>query len=374
MSLGHGPAPDSAQDPLQPDSSLSPRSLQGVVSFVLLVVLGAVAALLPVPFVSLAPGPTFNTIGAFSGTDLITIKERRTYPTTGHLDLVTVRETGGPGGGLDLFTAIRGWLDPSIEIVPRSVLYPPNATEEQVRQEHKEQFADSQGEAVAAAMAYLGIPTVTKVIAGSVTIDGPSAKAIDPGDEIVKVNGRQIVTPEDVLSAIRPLPIGSKVRLVLRTGTATRTETVATKEHPKHPGKSYIGIGIAAVAKPPFPVTFQLSSVGGPSAGMMFALGLIDKLTPGSMTGGVFVAGTGTVDFKGKIGGIGGIDQKMVGARRSGATLFLAPAENCDEVTGHIPAGLTVAKVSTLADGVDAVTRYGRGQRAGLPSCPASRN
>lgn len=354
------------------DAGLSPRSLQAVVSFVLLVVLAAVAALLPVPFVSIAPGPTFNTVGSYGGTELITIKERRTYPTTGHLDLVTVRETGGPEGGLDLLSAIRGWFDPAVEIVPRSVLYPPNATNEQVQQEHKEQFADSQGEAVAAAMAYLGIPTVTKVIAGSVTIDGPSANIINAGDEIVKVNGTTIRTPEDVLNSIRPLAIGSTVRLVLRTGADERRASVVTKEHPKHPGKSYIGIGVAAVAKPPFPVTFQLSSVGGPSAGMMFALGLIDKLTPGAMTGGAFVVGTGTIDMKGVIGGIGGIDQKMVGARRSGASLFLAPAENCDEVTGHIPRGLTVVKVSTLADAVSAVTRFGQGVRTGLPSCPAA--
>ncbi|NBO45738.1 MAG: PDZ domain-containing protein [Actinobacteria bacterium] len=356
------------------DDELSPRSTQAVVSFVLLVVLAAVAAFIPVPFVALAPGPTFNTIGSYSGTPLVTIAKQTTYPTTGHLDLVTIRETGGPQGGLDLLTAIRGWFDPHVEVVPRSVLFPPDATAQQVRQEHKEQFADSQGEAVAAAMAYLKIPTKTRVVAGTVSVDGPSAKLIDPGDEIVSINSKVVATPSDVLTTIRPLPIGSKVTVLVRTGTAKRTVSVTTREHPAHPGRSYIGVGVGTVATPPFPVTFELSSVGGPSAGMMFALGLIDKLTPGPMTGGLFIAGTGTIDTRGNVGPIGGIAQKMVGAQRSGATVFLAPAENCDEVVGHIPKGMTVVKVSTLTEAVTAVTKAGQGHLTGLPSCSVARS
>ena len=355
-------------------SSLTPRSRQAVTSFVLTVLLAAVAAVLPVPFVAMAPGPTFNTIGSYQGAALISVSGHPTYPTSGHLDLVTIRETGGPEGGLDLLTAIRGWFDPAVEIVPRSVLFPPNATTEQVREQHKEQFADSQGEAVAAAMAYLRIPTKTQVVAGSVTVGGPSDKSLNPGDEFVSVNGKDIRSAQDVLDSIRPLPIGSTVHLVMRSDGKNRTVTVVTKEHPAHPGKSYIGVGVGTRAKPPFPVTFQLSSVGGPSAGMMFALGLIDQLTPGAMTGGSFVAGTGTIDAAGNVGAIGGIQQKMVGARRSGATLFLAPAENCDEVFGHVPSGMTAVKVSTLADAVQAVTRYGRGDTAALPKCTAKDN
>lgn len=356
------------------DNELSPRSAQAVVSFVLLVILAAVAAFIPVPFVAIAPGPTFNTIGTYSGTPLVTIAKRQTYPTTGHLDLVTVRETGGPEGGLDLLSAIRGWFDPHVEVVPRSVLFPPDATAQQVRQEHKEQFADSQGEAVAAAMAYLKIPTKTKVVVGTVSVDGPSAKLIDAGEEIVSVNGEAVTTPADVLTMIRPLPIGSNVTVVVRAGTAKRSVNVTTREHPAHPGRSYIGVGVGAVATPPFPVTFELSSVGGPSAGMMFALGLIDKLTPGPMTGGLFVAGTGTIDTRGKVGPIGGIAQKMVGAQRSGAKVFLAPAENCTDVVGHIPKGLIVVRVATLSDAVAAVTKAGKGQLTGLPSCSAVRS
>ncbi len=350
-------------------ADLSPRSRQAVVSFVLLVVVGAVLALLPVPFVALSPGPTFNTIGEYNKTPLITISKRATYPTGGHLDLVTIRETGGPEGGLDVFTALRAWFDPNIDIVPRSVLYPPQATAEQVRQENKEMFADSQGEAVAAAMAYLEIPTTLRVVAGSVSMDGPSAKSINPGDEFLQVNGARIKTPQDVVTAIRQVAIGSTVALSMRSGGKVTTIKVTTREHPEHPGKSYIGVGVAAIAKPPFPITFTLDRVGGPSAGMMFALGVVDKLTPGQMTGGVFVAGTGTMSIDGKVGGIGGIRQKMVAAKRAGARLFLAPSENCDEVVGNIPQGLTVAAVSHLAEAVDAVSAFAQKGSSGVSAC-----
>ncbi|NDB18576.1 MAG: PDZ domain-containing protein [Actinobacteria bacterium] len=218
-------------------ADLSPRSRQAVVSFVLLVLVGAVLALLPVPFVALSPGPTFNTIGAYDKTPLITITQTTTYRATGHLDLVTIRETGGPEGGLDVFTALRAWFDPNIDIVPRSVLYPPRATAEQVRQENKEMFADSQGEAVAAAMSYLKIPTTLRVIAGSVSMDGPSAKAINPGDEFLRVNGVRTKTPQEVVTAIRSVSIGSIVTLTMRSRGKVSTVKVTTKEHPEHPGR-----------------------------------------------------------------------------------------------------------------------------------------
>lgn len=352
-----------------PTPDLSPRGRQAAISFVLLVTVGAVLALLPVPFVALSPGPTFNTIGEYNKTPLISISRTTTYATDGHLDLVTIRETGGPEGGLDVFTALRAWFDPNIDVLPRSVLYPPQATEEEVRQENKEMFADSQGEAVAAAMSYLKIPTTVRVIAGSVSTDGPSAQAIDPGDEFFSVNDVRTRTPEAVIKAIRGVPIGSTVALTLRSGGKLTKVKVTTKEHPQHPGKSFIGVGVTTIAKPPFPIAFTLDRVGGPSAGMMFALGVVDKLTPGSMTGGVFVAGTGTIRTNGAVGGIGGVRQKMVAAKRSGAQLFLAPRENCDEVVGNIPQGLAVAAVSDLKSAVAAVSHFAATGSTGASAC-----
>ena len=120
----------------------------------------------------------------------------------------------------------------------------------------------------------------------------------------------------------------------------------------------------------PFQVQISLDKVGGPSAGMMFSLGIIDTVTPGDLTGGKHIAGTGTISPDGTVGPIGGIGQKMRGARSSGATLFLAPASNCDEVAGHIPAGLQVVRVENLGEARHAVEVAASGQdTSALPAC-----
>mgnify|MGYP001279342862 CR=1 FL=1 len=118
-------------------------------------------------------------------------------------------------------------------------------------------------------------------------------------------------------------------------------------------------------------VSMHIDDIGGPSAGMMYALGVIDKLTPRDEAGDATIAGTGTIDTAGKVGAIGGIRLKMLGARRDGATWFLAPASNCDEVVGHVPRGLRDVKVSTLRDAYDAIVAIGAGQARSLPHCTA---
>jgi PDZ domain-containing protein len=123
----------------------------------------------------------------------------------------------------------------------------------------------------------------------------------------------------------------------------------------------YIGIGIDINYAATFPIDFGVSGVGGPSAGSMFAVGIIDKLTPGSLTDGKIIAGTGTIDPTGNVGEIGGIQQKLIGAKKAGAVLFLAPQSNCIDVIGHIPDGLTVASVATLEDAIKAIEAFNAG-------------
>jgi len=119
----------------------------------------------------------------------------------------------------------------------------------------------------------------------------------------------------------------------------------------------------------PFSVEISLKDVGGPSAGLMFALGIVDKLTPGSLTGGKFIAGTGTIDDSGHVGAIGGIAQKMVGARRKGATVFLSPAGNCAQARDTVPDGLRLVRVKTLSDAVEALEDLKAGRVDEVPTC-----
>ena len=116
-------------------------------------------------------------------------------------------------------------------------------------------------------------------------------------------------------------------------------------------------------------MTFSVGDIGGPSAGMMFALGIIDKLTPMNLTGGKFIAGTGEIEASGKVDPIGGIQQKMVGARDAGATVFLTPATNCSDTKGAVPAGLRLVKVSTLSQAVTYLEDLKAGNSQAVPSC-----
>ena len=119
----------------------------------------------------------------------------------------------------------------------------------------------------------------------------------------------------------------------------------------------------------PFDVEIQLDDVGGPSAGMMFALGIIDKTTPGELNGGERVAGTGTITASGTVGPIGGIRQKLYGALDACATVFLAPSSNCDEVVGHVPDGVRVVRVATFDEGLSAVEDIASGEDEALAAC-----
>ena len=144
-------------------------------------------------------------------------------------------------------------------------------------------------------------------------------------------------------------------------------ETLTTAPNPDDPALPFVGITPDVDYDFPFQVTISLDDVGGPSAGLMFSLGLVDMLTPGSLNNGAHVAGTGTIDDAGKVGPIGGIQQKMQGARGDGATVFLVPAENCDSAAGAVPKGLRTVKVTTLTSAVNALNAIKAGKST--PTC-----
>jgi PDZ domain-containing protein len=332
-----------------------------------LILLGA-AMFIPVPYVMTSPGPVFNTIGEVNKIELISISGTETYPTEGELDMTTVSEYGGPQEGLDMFQAIWGWIDPDRRVVPRESVYPEGETEEENTARNVEAFSTSQSYAIAAAMDYLDQPIKEQVIVTSVGLDTPAQDKLRAGDEILTVDGVQMTTPEQVVEAVRSKPIGTDLNFSIMRG-GTKLEVVVTSgtrlDDPETEQNEatipYIGIGIDINYSAEFEIKFGVTGVGGPSAGTLFAIGIIDKLTPGALTQGKIIAGTGTIDPAGNVGEIGGIQQKLIGARDAGAVLFLAPAGNCDEVIGHIPDGLTVAAIETLEDAMDEIEAFNAG-------------
>ena len=347
---------------------MSRRVLVLAVAGFLTVLLAAAAALLPVPYVALQPGPTANTLGKVRGTELIRITGRMTYPDKGHLDLVTVSVLGGPRQRLDLVTALRGWLDDTVAVVPEATVYPEGETAKEAERVSNAEMTQSQQDATTAALRELGIPVSTSTIVVGFSPGSPSRGHLSKGDEIVSVDGRSVSGAASLQKLVRAVKPGEKVDLVVRRDGARQSATVTTAAGPDG-GKTIIGVRIRDRVRYPFSVDISLEDVGGPSAGMMFALGVIDKLTPGSLTGGRFIAGTGTINDAGSVGAIGGITQKMIGAKRSGATVFLAPAGNCAQAKATRPDGLRLVKVSSLEDAVAALDDLRAGRTADLPRC-----
>lgn len=350
---------------------LTARARALVVSAASLVILLAIALLLPVPYVRLAPGPTFNVIGEKDGTPVLLIDGTATYPTTGELFMTTVLESGGPRGGLTFVQALASWLNPADAVLPRELLYPDDVSGEQVRSQQAVMFSTAESDAIAAAMRYLDRPVSSEVIVSSVTLDSPADGTLQPGDRIRAIDGVEVTTPAQVREQVRSQPPGTTFRLDIErldvegsAGTARVGSAVeiTSAPNPEDPSLGYLGIAIGERVEPGFDIDFTLKDIGGPSAGLMFSLGLVDKLTPEDLAAGRSIAGTGTIDPDGTVGPIGGIRQKLAGARDGGAELFLAPKVHCAEIDGHVPDGLTVAAVETLTDAVRAVRDWTAGR------------
>jgi len=336
-------------------------------------VTGLTLAIVPSPYVVEKPGPVYNTLGSaeYDGekTDLITIPGETVYPTEGTLDLLTVSVLGNPDNRLNWLTVASAWLDPSQAVVPMEAVFPADVTTEQRDEQNQAAMVNSQQDAIAAALTNLGYDYPTELSVVSLADGAPAEGLIEAGDLIETVNGETVADITALRAALTASGAGTPVTIGLsRDGTDQSVEVAPIDID----GNVVLGINVKSEYKFPFDVNIQLDKVGGPSAGMMFALGIIDKLTPGSIHGGADVAGTGTIDQSGAVGPIGGIRQKLFGAKEAGAEWFLAPDANCDEVTGHIPDGLTVLAVSTLDESLAALDAIRTGaDTSDLPTCPA---
>jgi Lon-like protease len=320
----------------------------------------------PVPYVALIPGPTYNTLGPLSGKPVIQISGHRTYAASGHLNMVTVSYIGGPDASppFTIVDALQAWLSPHEAVVPQQELFPPGQTQKQVTKQDTEEMASSQQTAQAAALCQLGITfTTNDTVTG--TISGlPAAGRLQRGDVIRAVDGTRVTCHRSAASLIESRPVGSRVTLTVSRQGTRRNISLTTASYQ---GQPVVGVHVAESYTFPFKVSINIGNVGGPSAGLMFALGIIDKITPANLTGGRFVAGTGEIQANGTVDPIGGIQQKMAAARAAGATVFLAPAGNCRDTAGAVPAGLRVVKVSSLTGAIRVLKDLNAGKPA--PAC-----
>jgi PDZ domain-containing protein len=340
-----------------------------LISSVLLVVVTFFAFVLPLPYVIESPGVTENVLGKYKGKEVITITGHKTYPVKGHLNLTTVLVTR-PDYKPRLANVFKAWVDSDEAVIPRDAYYPPDQTVKQSEQQDARDMLDSQSAAIAAGLRLAGydaiVPTVGKVTKGS-----PASGVLESGDGILAVDGASTATASALVSTLSSKKPGTRVTLTIRRDFSDRTVSVVTEANPDKPGKSRIGVTIGDGFNPPFKVSVKLGQqIGGPSGGLMFSLAIYDKLTPGALTGGRFIAGTGTIDQYGTVGPIGGIQQKIVSAQRDGATIFLVPSGNCSEAVKSPAKGkIELVKVSTLSTAVTAVEVLATNANAKVPSC-----
>lgn len=358
------------------------RTATMLASTLIFIALFCAGVVIRVPYSEMSPGPTVNTLGKVDGEPVLQISGHKTYPTSGNLNMTTVRVTGADYR-MNLVEAVYGWLAHDSVVVPHDTLYPGGKTEQQSTQENAEEFSQSQESAKVAALTELRIPVSSRVVVSTVIKDSPAQGKLHADDVIKQVDGTAVKQPEDVAKLVTRHKPGEDVTFTIipaktaqeaekagKEPEGTRKIVITTAKAPKE-NRAIVGIQAGTDHTFPFRIDIKLADVGGPSAGFMFSLGIIDKLTPTDLTGGKFVAGTGTIDDKGKVGPIGGINMKLVGARDAGARYFLTPDENCKAAAADTPSGLTLVKVKTIDDAKKSLETIRAGRRVGLPSCSA---
>lgn len=355
---------------------MSRRGITLLTAGAIAIVLGVLAAILPVPYVVLVPGPPTDTLGNVGSTPVISVTGRTTYSTGGHLYLTTV---GVIPASCDhdptLSQAIRAWFDSHEAVQPKQAICPPHQSSQQVQQQNADEMSQSQLDAQTAALLYLGIkPSSLQLTVGDVEAGTPAATVLQAGDALLAVDGTAVTGTVQLHSLIGAHPAGSTLHISIERGG--HKQDVVVKSFAGNDGPL---IGITLDQRAAFPsvhvrIGIDPNSVGGPSAGLMFTLGIIDKLTSGGITGGKTIAGTGTIDGFGTVGPIGGIQQKIAAATGHGpspqvhASYFLAPRSECPDAKAAAPKGLVLVSVDTLRTAVEALKAIAAGSD-NFPHC-----
>ena len=345
---------------------MTQRTLAGLIAVPLLVALWITAATRPLPYVTYEPGLTLDVLAETNGNEIIQVDGHKTYRDNGELRMTTVY-VSQPDATVNLFELMHDWISREDSVYPRRAVYQKDTTAEQNQQEGAVEMVSSQDAAIAVALDELGYNVTPALEVLSVNPGAPADGKLKVRDIFLEVNGTKVSSTDDVIAAVQAAPAGEPVDfLVRRDGAATKVSVTPTTTD----GKASIGIQFGTGYEFPFKVSVNIDpNIGGPSAGLMFSLGIYDTLTPGSLTDGQVIAGTGTMDGTGKVGPIGGIQQKIVGARNAGAKLFMVPSANCADAAGAASGDMRLVKVSTMHSAVQAIEAWAKDRNADLPTC-----
>lgn len=345
---------------------MSQRTRAGLLALTLLAVLWGAAAFVPLPYVTYYPGPTVDILGAPDGKESVQVTGHRTYRDDGEIRMTTVY-VSQPEDDVSLPELLRAYLDPDAAVWPRTSVYAPQDTDESSDRESAVQMVSSQDTAVAAALTEMGEDVQPLVEVVDVTPGSAAEGRLEVRDLVLSVDGTDVTQPQDVVDAVTAAPAGRPVTFVVRRDGKERTVDVTPEDVD---GTPRVGVTTGTGFDFPYDVRVDIAdNIGGPSAGLMMSLAILDTLTPGSMTDGADIAGTGTITPDGKVGPIGGIQQKVAAARDAGAELFFVPADNCDGIGGVDTGDMRLARATTLHEVVGALADWTADHDTDLPSC-----
>ncbi len=345
---------------------MSQRSRAGLLALCLLAVLWGTAAFVPLPYVTYYPGPTVDILGENAGDETVQVTGHRAFYDDGELRMTTVY-VSQPEDDVTLPELLRAYFDPDAAVWPRSSVYAPDETDASQDVESSVAMLSSQDTAIAAALTELGVRFDPVVEVLSVTPGLPAEGRLEVRDILLKVGDTDITQAQDVVDAVDRAEAGEPIPFVVRRGDERVSLTVTPR---KVDGDLRVGITPGVGFDFPFRVSVKISdNIGGPSAGLMMSLAIFDTLTPGSMTDGADIAGTGTITPTGDVGPIGGIQQKIAAARDAGAELFFVPADNCDGIGGVDPGDMRLVRATTMHRAVTTLSEWVADPDAPLPSC-----
>jgi PDZ domain-containing protein len=355
---------------------MSQRLMAAMIAGPLVLVLLALAAFLPLDYVTYRPGYTVDVLAEADGAEIIQVDGHKTYRDDGELRMTTVLvslpkdDDGHCGSGCrkNLYDLMDAWVDHDDAVYPYDAIYDEQETQASNDRDGAVAMVTSQDAAIAVAMRELGLKFTPAVDVTFVEQGMPAEGKLLPRDLLLAVNGEKLVKAQQLYDAVQATPKGGSIDLRVRRD---RTELDVKVEPRTVKGEKLIGITPGNGFAFPFDVRVNIDpDIGGPSAGLMFSLAIYDTLTPGSLTGGKTVAGTGEIAPDGKVGPIGGIPQKIAGAREDGAQLFLVPTDNCKEALGADPGDdMRLVRATTMHEALGAIQDWVADPDADLPSC-----
>lgn len=334
---------------------LTGQTWLSLVSAVAFVALALALAVLPVPYVIYSPGSAYDLL-ALDEQDApqVSVEGIPAYPVTGQLFMTTVAMSRADARVSLPESVLAYWL-PQRDAIPRAAVYDPGKTNEELRTEVRMMMDTSQQDAVVAALREADVPVDQLPVVSAVTVAGPADGRLRPGDLILAVDGEPAPTPADVAGQIRSGVVGEPVRFTVERDHASVEVEVPTIANSAEVPVASVGIEVGMGYRFAPSVEFGIShDVGGPSAGLMFALAVYDRITPGDLLQGRAIAGTGEIDANGEVRRIGGLQQKLAGAEREDISVFLVPSGNCGDL-GEVRSDLRIIRVDTLSDAVQAL-------------------